>query len=71
MNGEPVLPLPLRALLTDTCEACGHATLSWPGALSALEAQIAELDKTIAEHRRYLDLHVQGATTLLAEPVTT
>lgn len=71
-NNESVMPNPLRELLTDTCPTCGHAELQWRGPIGTLEKEIGELDKVIAQRRVYLDQHLAGAATLLAEfePVT-
>ncbi len=47
-QGQPALPHPLRELLTDTCSACGHAELQWPGALPELEGEIEKAEALIA-----------------------
>lgn len=47
-NGAPMLPIPLRALLTDTCASCGHAELTWTGPLPGLEDEIAKAEQAIA-----------------------
>lgn len=68
-NGHPAIPSPLRALLTDTCATCGHASFEWPGPLSFLDQEIATLDKTLSELQGRLESCLKSAATLLAEPV--
>jgi hypothetical protein len=65
INGQPVLPGPLGAFLTDTCATCGHAKVHWPGTIDELQQEIAALDKTIAERQVYLGSHLRGAEAVL------
>ena len=46
-TGQPMLPIPLRAELTETCRHCGHTELKWLGPLPGLEEEIAEADRVI------------------------
>ncbi len=69
LNGHPALPTPLRELLTDTCAQCGHSEVAWPGPLSALDADIAEAEKRIAELQNSLKTLMSGAAALLSESV--
>ena len=62
---EPLLPGPLRELLTDTCKTCGHRTLQWHGALARIESDIAKYEAQIAEQQRLLDAHRRGAEATL------
>jgi hypothetical protein len=71
-NDTPMLPAPLRALLTETCSACGHETLHWAGSLPWLEKTIAEDEKTIARLQLELESLLGQAEVLLAteQPTT-
>jgi hypothetical protein len=68
-NNAPMLPAPLRELLTDRCVTCGHETVAWPGrGLIELNEAITKHDATIAALEQRLARLVTEAATLLQEP---
>jgi hypothetical protein len=63
----PMLPPPLRTLLTDTCESCGHADVTWwPGGLDDLTRRVQDREQRLSFLRDGLVFHLQRAEELLA-----
>lgn len=66
-TGQPALPIPLRALLTDTCASCGHEMLKWQGPLGPLDEEIEKAEAVIATGPASLASLRASVTPYLAE----
>ena len=72
-DSSNALPKPLRELMTDRCDSCGHEEINWPGSIDYLEYEVSRRDEQIADIQRQLGVLRRAATELLAresEPVT-
>jgi len=70
-DGHPVLPEPLRALLTPPpCGTCHRPyDVAWHGPIDVFEAELKQLDKEIADAEASVSRHAESAERLLAIPL--